>query len=168
MELKNCRSQVCLLISLCTLPKVIDVPLTGLLRWCSVWGQGREVLACSQRKCITLQHSFSRAWWSLCLLLGSVALTRNEILLTGGTSTSRKWWVLIVWVPTCFHLVDTPLKGCWRVQKSGRRCHPQSLLLITVNVTNVTCRGCYHFRWSETSLGTLWIIRTVARQGTPE
>jgi len=29
--------------------------------------------------------------------------------------------------------------------------------MITVNVTNVTCRGCYHFRWSETSLGSLWI-----------
>jgi len=29
------------------------------------------------------------------------------------------------------------------------------LVLITVNVTNVTCRGCYHFRWSETSLGSL-------------
>ena len=28
-------------------------------------------------------------------------------------------------------------------------------ILITVNVTNVTCRGCYHFRWSETSLGSL-------------
>ena len=27
--------------------------------------------------------------------------------------------------------------------------------LITVNVTNVTCGGCYHFRWSETSLGSL-------------
>ena len=35
--------------------------------------------------------------------------------------------------------------------------------LITVNVTNVTCRECYHFKWSETSLGSLWIIRTVAR-----
>jgi len=22
-------------------------------------------------------------------------------------------------------------------------------VLITVNVTKVTCRGCYHFRWSE-------------------
>ena len=41
-------------------------------------------------------------------------------------------------------------------------------VLITVNVTNVTCRGCYRFRWSETSLSTLWIIRMVARQGTPE
>jgi len=30
-----------------------------------------------------------------------------------------------------------------------------SNLVITVNVTNVTCRGCYHFRWSETSLGSL-------------
>jgi len=27
--------------------------------------------------------------------------------------------------------------------------------MITVNVTNVTCGGCYHFRWSETSLGSL-------------
>ena len=30
-----------------------------------------------------------------------------------------------------------------------------TIYMITVNVTNVTCRGCYHFRWSETSLGTL-------------
>jgi len=29
------------------------------------------------------------------------------------------------------------------------------IMVITVNVTNVTCRGCYHFRWSETSLGSL-------------
>jgi len=26
---------------------------------------------------------------------------------------------------------------------------PAPKALITVNVTNVTCSGCYHFRWSE-------------------
>ena len=42
--------------------------------------------------------------------------------------------------------------------------------LITVNVTNVTCRGCYHFRWSESlyNQNKSWFFvnnwdRTVAR-----
>jgi len=38
-------------------------------------------------------------------------------------------------------------------------------ILITVNVTNVTCRGCYHFRWSETSLGSLWILGRLQDKG---
>lgn len=66
--MKSCRRSrvyLHLWIFLCTLPKVRDLPLMGPLRWCSVWGQGRKMPACSERKWITLQHSFSRVWLSL-------------------------------------------------------------------------------------------------------
>ena len=117
-ELKSCRVShvyLHLRMSLCTLPKVIDVPLMGLLRWCSVWWQGRKMLACSERKWITRQHSFSGCDRHWCILPGSVALPRNEVLLTGWISSPEKRWVIIVWVPTCLQGVDTPLKGWWRV-----------------------------------------------------
>ena len=42
---------------------------------------------------------------------------------------------------------------CLPTEKLG--ANQRTMCLITVNVTNVTCRGCYHFRWSETSLGSL-------------
>lgn len=52
VELKSCRSHVYpyLQNSLCTLPQVPFVPLMWVLRWCSVWGQGRKRMDCSEKE----------------------------------------------------------------------------------------------------------------------